>query len=227
MGAIGVILVATAAVSGVRLGRTGLLVLLAATLVSLATNLALLRDGGLSERNGYALQARTGLAMLDLAGDDAVPDYVPPVAIFSLGPHRYEAGRYLAAAERYGSVGLPLAEIEGAGLVVRELADRGLAGAKEIELTRGSGGAAAGACREYEGAEAAAGIELPRGGATLLAGGRGAPTVRVGRFAPPSVELGRLGPHGSATLRIAPDSYRRPWLISVAGARSVEVCALS
>ncbi len=226
MGAIGVILVASAAATRVRFTKPVLVVLFAATAVSLATNLELLRQAAAAQREVYSAKARAGFTMLELAADEVPPTYVPPLPAFRLNPPAYGAARYLAAADRYGSFGLPLAELGTASLPVREFADRTLVGAKQLELAPTPDDAATGSCRDHTAAEASAGIELPSGGATLIAKDSSPASVNLGRFAPPSETVGRLRGDRPATLSIKPDADPQPWTITVPAAGSVQVCAL-
>ena len=172
--------------------------------------------------------------MLELARDRVDPDFdaagsVPgsdsPLALVG-----GRAGTYLAVLDRYGSLGLPLPELERQSESVREDADRVLASALDLHLKPSPAAEAAERCRRFRtiapGGSTA--FELPAGGATIRARATAAAKVAVGRFASaPTAEVGSLSPGEQATLRIPPDSWPRPWHASVAGAKSVQVCRVS
>jgi hypothetical protein len=232
IGAVGLLLVVTDAARSVRFSKLGLVALFGACAISVATNAALLRDTAASVRNEYSTPARAQFAIIELARDHLDPESDPgstapaagPFSVFSTG-----AGRYLAAADRFGSLALPLDELERQDESVRQGADQVLADALELELQPSPSGEAARRCRRVRtrGAGEAIGFELPPGGAKLRARGPAAASLTVGRFASsPSAELGTLPPGKTATLAIPRDSSPKPWQASVTGTGSVEVCAL-
>jgi hypothetical protein len=218
MGAVGVLLVATDAARSVRFSRPGLAALFAAAAVSLATNLALLRDGSTATRDD-STEIRAQFAMLELARDHVDPDFSPGV----WSPINEGAGAYFTVVDRYGSLGLPLPELEREADSVRQSADAMLARALRLRLERSPSGGAG--CRELR---ETAGFELPPGGASLRATGADQSAVGVGRFADlPSLNVGRVSGGEWVTLRIPPDSSPRSWRASIEGAKSVEVCGVS
>jgi hypothetical protein len=138
------------------------------------------------------------------------------------------AATYFGVVDRYGSPAPSLSELERQGEDVRQGADRILASALGLRL-EASSSRPDGGCRRLRAEQPGApvGFELPRGGASLRVRAAGPAAVSLGRFATlESVEAGELSPGERATLRIPSDSSPRPWRASVAGASSVEVCAL-
>jgi hypothetical protein len=225
VGAVGVILVATDAARGVRFSRLGLVVLFAACAASLATNVALLRDGGAIFR-GYASESRAEFAMLELARDRVEPDFDPmdasPTGVFA------PAASYFEIVDRYGSPAFSLAEVEHQSPSVRATADRVLARALRLGIEPSSTrrGTDCESIRRTEPGEPL-GFELPVGGASIEAAGRGSGKVSLGRFADaPFAEVGSVSPGERAALRIPPDASPVPWGAAVSGVRSVEMCAL-
>ena len=232
-GAVVVLLVATDAARSIRFSRLGLAALFGVCAVSLATNVALLRDFGAHFRDAYSGPLRAQFAMLELSRGRVSPDYAPSA-------HREEiespvplpggrTGAYLRVVDRYGSLGLPLSELERKSEAVRGVADRTLASALRLHLERARIGGSAG-CSEHRSREPGGPIsfELPRGGASLRARGGAPSPVSLGRFASsPSAEVGTLAPGEGAVLELPRDSSPRPWIGSIAGASSVEVCAVS
>jgi hypothetical protein len=225
-GAVGVLLVATAAAQGLRFSRLGVLALFIGVVFSLATNIALMADGAAQTRNHRSPRARAYFTALELARGRVNPDFklVPEQATRVESP----APTYFEAADRYGSLALSLAELQQQREDVRQYADGVLVGAfglrPEASSSRPKGG-----CLRLGTAQAAApgGFELPRGGASLRVRGPSPADLTLGRFGDlPAVELGSLSPRQPATLRIPPDASPRPWRAAVAGASSVEVCAL-
>jgi hypothetical protein len=227
-GAVGVLLVATDAARSTRFTRIGLALLFAACAVSLATNIALLRDSAAQFRAGYSAPVRANLAMVELAREYVDPDLNPVADVRELSLGGIPAGPYLAAVDRYGSPAFSLAEVEGQSETVRQGADRVLAEALELRMTTSRRQLTPEGCRRiHSDAGGPIAFELPAGGATIRARPSVPAKVTVGRFADsPSVQLGTVGSGETGTLEIPPDGSPRPWRGSIAGAGSVEVCAL-
>jgi hypothetical protein len=226
MGAVGVLLVATDAARGIRFSKLGLGALFAACAISLTTNIALLRDAGASIRN-RSTAVRAELTMLELARGHVDPDFA---GITALGAFSFvaPAGPYYDVLDRYGSLGLSLAELESQPENIRQEADQVLASALDLGLSRSSA-RPAGECQRTASAPLDAPVifELPPGGASISTKGATSATVRLGRFGGfPSVEMGSLPTGGAAKLRIPPDSAPKPWVAAVTGTRSAEMCAL-
>jgi hypothetical protein len=229
LGAVGVLLVATAAAAGIRFSRLGLAALFAVTAFSLATNLAFLRDGGAFFRNEYSSPLRAQFAMLELARDRVDPNFDPKAALPDVSPQRVHTGAYLAGVDRYGSPAFSLSELERQADGVRHAADQILASALRLRLGPSRGRQPAGACRRLRGQPPGAPItfEVPAGGATMRARAVGPALVTVGRFgSSPSAGVGTLSSGETAQLRIASDASAKPWQASVAGATAVAVCGL-
>jgi len=225
-GSVAVLLVATDAARASRFSRAGLAALFIAALLSVATNLALLRDGAAWFRDLQSGRIGAEFAMLELARDRVDPGFDPVGIVPELVSVR--AAEYFATIDRYGSPAPSLAELERQGEDARESADQILARALALRL-EASSPRANGRCRRLNAveAEAPAGFELPRGGAMLRVQAPGPAALTFGRFGDlPSAELGSLSPRQPATLRIPPDASPRPWRAAVAGASSVEVCEL-
>jgi hypothetical protein len=209
------------------LSRFALAALFAAAAVSLATNLALLREGAASFRNGYTPLTRADFAMLELARGHVNPSFDPledpPVGGFVDSP----ASTYFAALDRYGSLALPLSELERQPESIRQGADQTLARALQLHLQTRQSGPPGGRCEELSssGAGETIGFQLPPGGAILQVRGAAPEPLLVGRFASsPTAEIGSLSPGRRATLAIPRDSSPRPWIGSITGPRSIEVC---
>jgi hypothetical protein len=224
MGAVGVLLVATDAARGTRFSKLGLAALFAACAISLATNVALLRDAGRSFRDS-STEARAQFGALELARGHVDPEFagITALGVFkSVAP----AGPYFDVLDEYGTLGLSLAELESQSESVRQGADRVLADALELRLEPSSA-RPAGECQRAVSTELGIIFELPAGGASISTAGGESAAVRLGRFGAPSVEMGSLPPDAAAKLRIPPDSSPKPWVAVVTGARSAEMCALS
>jgi hypothetical protein len=227
-GAVGVLLVAAAAASGIRFSRAGVVALFAAAAVSLATNLVLLRDGGSEFRNDYSAPLRANLAMVELARDEIRPGFnyragIPALSVSTA----LSAGEYLAASDRYGSLAFSLPELAAQPEAIRQRADRTLARALGLSLEPAPSRRRAGECRlvTADSAGGAIAFPLPPGGATVTVRGDAPGELRLGRFAAlPSVDVGALAPAQRVGVRIPTDASPTPWRASVTGASALEVC---
>jgi hypothetical protein len=226
-GAVGVLLVACAAASTIRFSRLGLVALFAAAALSIATNLAFLRDGGNQFRDGYSAPTRTQFAMIELAREHVAPEFNPAAAFPEQARAPSRAQTYLDVVDAYGSPAFSLAEVARQRESVRQFADDVLARALDLHLepTRSR---PAGDCEMVTADAPGTGIafELPPGGATLRADS--AAPLTLGRFADlPTAEVGALAPDQTSTLSIPTDSSPLPWRASAEGARSMRVCPVS
>jgi hypothetical protein len=225
VGAVGVLLAATAAAAPLRFSRLGLGALFAVTAISLATNLTVLREGAGAFRTSYAPTARAQFTALDLARGHVDPGFNPQAAVPDFSPVGSRADLYFAVADRYGTLGFSPDELARQGEGVREGADRVLAAALGLRLEPTSR-PPAGRCRTLRAASGQPiAFALPGGGATLRVESPAAGTLTVGRFGElPAVELGALQPGRASKLSIPRDASPLPWRASISGARSVAVC---
>jgi len=240
-GAIIVLMAAAACAAGLRWPRAALVSLYAVAACGFGVNLYLLHERGFEWRNGFSTEVKAGFAAVDLAGSHApatVSVRVPEGEEFAgvESPLNFifgsvgETGRqpvpaYLAAAERYGSIGYSLAEVRAASDPVRAQVDAALVSALELELRPGADVPTGASCRTAVAAgDGQARAELPRGGAVLEAKAGG--TVKLRRFAQGWwFKLGDLSPGKPAVLRIPADAAADPWWVSAA-TPSLRVCAL-
>jgi hypothetical protein len=223
-GAVLVLVVAAAALEGVRISRPALLAILAVGVLGVLTNIKQLDN---AERffSDYAPRARAALGAIEIADGSTSPDYRPEAQL-GLGdsvPAHFpvQAGPYLEAVDRFGSWAFSGTELLQQDAAIRESADRVLASAERLAL-RPSGGAPVGRCEELAGGRGAV-RELHPGQVSLQAS---APArVRLGRFAVGyPVDLGELRPGRPATLSIPRDAEARPWRIEIGGGTSTRIC---
>jgi len=225
-GAVGVLLIAVAAAAGMRFSTIGLAALFAVTALSLATNLAFLRDAGHLFRDQYSNQTRADFAAVELARDRVEPSFNPVSNVQALATTPSTAGRYLAAVDRYGSPAYTPAQLQRLPEGVRENADQVLAEALGIRTRASSSSDRAIECQRSSTA-APDGFELPPGGATLSVDAAAPVPLALGRFADvPAAETGEVTPGEPVAVSIPPDSSALPWRASATGARSVRVCPL-
>jgi hypothetical protein len=232
--------VAAGCLAGVRWSRAAIIGVYVVAISGLAVNLLLLRDGGTMLRSAYAVQAKAAFAGLDLAGENARPNFQPPpvpggqgVVPGNQSPLSFPfdaveeadgmpSERYFAAARRYGHLGYSLPELRASSDSVRAQADSILVAALGLKLSRGGSDRARGACRTF-GAGGASSAPLPRKGA-LFEEDMGGP-VELQRFARTWwVPIGSLKPGRPALLRIPTDQAPDPWRVSVGG--ELRICAL-
>ncbi len=222
-GSVGVLLVTAAASTRVLFSKPGLIGLFAVCAFSLATNLALLRDGGGAFRNDYSAPLRAELATLELARDQLAPDRLVALSQFEVVT---PASAYFDVVDRYGSPAFSPTELERQVEVVRVGADERLAALLDLHLEQSRDGPP-GPCRQLTASAAGAPLEfiLPPGGASIRAEG-GPANVAIGRFGAPSVDAGTFAPGEAGTLAIPPDSAPAPWRASVTGVSAIETCAV-
>jgi len=222
-GAVLVLLVAAAALAGVRFSRTAMIAIFAVGIVGVLTNVKQL-DNAEQYFRDYAPRARTALGAIEVARGVVSPDYRPaaqPKLAGSVPAHfPVQAGPYLEAVDRFGSYAFSVSDLLQQEPALREDADRVLASAEGLSLRPAAAAGHGGACEEVS---AAAARELPPGDYGLEAGE--AVEVRLGRFALDyPVRLGELSPQRPVTLAIPRDADARPWRIAVEGSGSARIC---
>ena len=232
MGSVGVLLVAAAAADSVRFSRLGLVALFGACAISLAANGTLLRDRSVVLRSVSATE-RAEFAMLELARPNVDPAFESAQALGTESPFALveaPASTYFGIVDRYGSLAIPLSELEREPESIRAYADRVLAAALALRLEPMPPPATSDGCtraRNADGGQTIA-LELPSGGASLRQHGAREVPVKLGRFAAgPAVEVGSLSAGDAAALTIPPDTSPTPWRASFAGATAVTVCPLT
>jgi hypothetical protein len=219
-GAVLALLVAVEALRDRQLSRRAIAVILCASALALAGNIALLRSAYPSLRS-YATSFRSQLTAIEVARRQVAPDFGPQTgyARFTIPEG---AGVYLSAVDRNGSFAYSVPDLLEQSEGDREGADATVAAAERIEL-------------------APAGPLRPQGGCqTLAANGTaslGPPgvilrspteaTVTLGRFADnPTVDLGALSAGRPYALRVPVDESTQPWRVAVAGKSPVTVCPI-
>lgn len=240
-GAVVVLMAAAGCAAGLRWPRATIVGLYAVAVSGFCVNLYLLHEGGFNLRNGFGTEVRAGFAAIDVVGERAQESFVARVPEgrdfagiesplnFVFGSVR-ETGRepvaaYLAAAERYGSLGYSLAEVQAASDSVRAQTDAVMVSALGLELRTATRPPAEATCRTAIAVgDGEARAKLPPGGAVLEAKGGGA--VKLRRFAHRRwLKIGELSPNEAAVLRVPVDRVPDPWWVSAA-TPSLRVCAL-
>jgi hypothetical protein len=216
---IAILLVAVEAFRGTRLGRRGVIVVYLVVAVSLATNIALLRDSSRQLRT-VATRTRTELSAFELAGGRIGPGSTAGL----LGARLRATGgqKYEEAVEQFGSPGFSLATLRAQAEGVREHADAVLADSFGLHLQPTS--TPPRDCRRVAGKPGEGTVfRVPSGGAVLRA--NGSPSeLRLRRFGSAfTVEAGTLEPGTPAALVLPSDSAPDPWYASTP-ASAVEVC---
>jgi hypothetical protein len=232
LGSVGVLLVAAAAAGWVRFSGLGLVALFGACAISLAVNGTLLRDRSAVLRNVSAME-QAEFAMLELARPEVDPGFNSGEALGTESPFSLiddPAAAYFGIVDHYGSLALPLSDLEFEPESIRAYADRALAAALALRLEPMSPPAATKGCtrvRTADGGQTIA-LELPSGGASLRPEGEREVPVKLGRFAAgPAAEVGSLSAGEAATLTVPPDASPTPWRASLTGATAVTVCPLT
>ena len=158
---------------------------------------------------------------------------------------KIEAGEYLEAVDEFGSPAYSARELFESPEAARATADRVLAAALSISLEprqtpaapgeapptligppealQGSGG---GCLQLDSSATSPPLLDLPPGGASLVAGPAGEFQVRLRRFSATTlpIDLGSLAAGTAAEIEIPTDRSKQPWKLSLDGAGPVKVC---
>ena len=218
-GALVVLIAAAWVAAGMRWRRSALVALFVVAAAGVFTNIALLRDnGGLNRFN--AIGQRAILAGIEIAGPNANPSYIPddgPQSITLAFQPEHATGAYLAAADRYGSIGYSPEEVRGLVDPFRELTDHSLVGALGLALTPSPGDVPREGCVELGPGPGATPLLELEPGQTLALESDQAAAVKVGRFAAtPSVDVGTAQPGELQTLTVPADQIPDPWHVSSA-----------
>ena len=239
-GAVVVLVVAVEAARGLRWSRGGLAALYVVALAGASVNLMLLHDGGAELRSNWAVPVAAAAVGVELAGTHGRSSFRPPdlppghSTVVGTGiassPFNFPfavvdrpADALRAAADRYGSLGFSVPQLEAEPEAVREEADLALVAALGIRARATPPNARPANCRTVSPPpEARPQAILPRGGATLF--GEDSRRIFVHRFAERGVYAGRFH-GGSAILDVPDDAVPVPWRVSVA-AGSLRVCQL-
>jgi hypothetical protein len=227
-GAVLVLLVAAAALEGVRVPRPATVAILVVGAVGVLTNLKQLDNAEQFFRD-YAPRARTTLGAIEVSRGAVLPTYRPtaqPQLAGSVPAHLpVQAGPYLQAVDRFGSYAFSAPELLQQDPALREAADRVLASAERLSLRPAAGAPAASTCDV-----------MPAGGSQERVLGFGLvwleasqpAKVRLGRFAADyPVDLGELTAGTPRSLWIPHDADARPWRIAIDGGRITRVCVSS
>jgi hypothetical protein len=222
-GVILLLLVALAAARGHSIGRGWLAALFAAAVTMAALNLLILQRAH-DFFHAYSTNARAQLAMLELAGSKANPDFNPGAATPAASSEwvLLRTADYLAGVARYGSPAETLADVRGASTPIRQRADQVLAAATGLTLRVSRSPRPGIACRTIAGRSLRSSFGLPVSGALVrAAGGSG---MALGRFASPSASAGLLGPGQWEALSLPSGRVGRGWSAAAPTARRLEVC---
>ena len=193
--------------------------------VALPTNLVRLFDGG-DHLAADAELTRGEFAMLELAGIEAEPGFVPgseedrvPGSSPYIGMN---TATYLQAAERIGSLADPLERIRAEDITLRQVDDLVLARALGLDLEPMPRPGVV--CRRVPASVGV--IAAPPKGVVIRAAG-GPVAVAVSRFVPgvPIVQLGRIGSGRWVRLELhGPDAAPDPWRVFFDG--PLRVCGI-
>lgn len=203
---------------GMGVTRGSSIAAIALVLLALPGNLFALRTNAASIRTSSA-KAKADLAVAELERANIDPDV--EISPSLLKP--VTAGRYLEFADRYGSLASTPDQLLAEPDAVRQWADIGLVRILGIRPVPDAGAEPSG-CSTARAVGGIVELTLPEGGALLRSSGSGELDLR--RFADSpyvdySLPAGRL-----TELSIPLDASSQPWVASIEGARSVQVCPI-
>jgi hypothetical protein len=223
-GAALVLLVAAAALDGVRIPRPAALAIVAFGVVGVLTNIKQL-DNAEQYLSDYAPRARAALGAIEVSRGAVATDYRPS-AETSLGsavPAHFpvEAGPYLEAVDRFGSYAFSATELLQQDPALRESADSVVASAERLSLHPASAPRGT-ACQEVAPGTQSV-WQLGAGDYRIVPDGPG--EVRLGRFASGfPVRLGELVAGKPVVLSIPRDADSRPWRLEISPGARATVC---
>ena len=220
---IAVLVVAVEAARGVRLQRRGTTILYAVAAMSVATNIALLRDNSRQFRDTTTLN-RSSLTAIEIAGRQHSAEL--PASLSAM-TGRLDDANYFDAARQFGSPAFSLAGLRTQSEITRARVDGILAESLGLRLRSGSTPSPSTPCRSFKGSPGrAVSFALPPGGAVLKAGGVSGP-VTLRRFSGIfTVQAGQPIPGEWTSLPVPSDSAPDPWYASTA-ATPITVCRLA
>ena len=230
IGAFFVLMILANLLQGVRLGRRALLLGAGATVLIVATNLVVLKQG----KNFFQDQTtltRADTAALEIARGTVDPEFaLTPEVAGTPSLIDISAGRYFEAADEYGSPAYTPAELAAAPALGRKQADAVLAQALPISVRTRLGAYAASAaagCVEAGGEAAVPEVMLAPGTTRIEVAPGPAAAFSLRRFATGEFPVKTEGaPGGSETLLTIPrDRARQPWYLQVEASQSVLVCS--
>lgn len=224
-GTMAVLLVGVEIARGTRPGAFVVAGVLAVAGIAVLSNLPRFREGR-QILDAYAQQARADMAVMELVGADAPPDFNPSVNAADVAPSALTlgVGSYLTVVGRYGSPALPPSDLPRQSEVIRERADALAARLLGVGVAPAPGGTWRG-CRTFSdtGPRSPLTIDIPPGGAILRVRSRSVVMLRWfgSRF---SVRAGRVEAMVPGLLRIPRAPVRTPWRARLPTAGAVSVC---
>lgn len=232
-GSMGLLLIGSDMLSGVRIPRAASVAALGVVVFSLAMNLVFLRDGATYVRN-YSDNIKADLAMLELADTTERSSSSPVEAIVPrssgsdvpnyllFGPDPEE---YLASAARYGSPAYTLPQLREQPPVTRNTADLALIDTYGLGIVPAPAPSSSRDCRESDTAGPPG--PIPPGGALVEAVGPDPVQIYLERFSDgPGVPLGSPLASGWSKIEIPRDAAPEPWKVVLPGGGSVRICPL-
>lgn len=227
-GAVMLLLVAVEALRGARSSRPVLAALVGLTALSVTVNVIHMREAR-TFLTAYTTNARSTLAMVELAGDNGSPTFRPGTDAKEASPFvPVTPEEYLMGVSNWGSLASTLSEVRGLPPVVRARADVVLVRALGLRLARAAPALPVGSCRTVgEGGRPAIG-SIQRGGAVLQAGGGNGGKVTLRRFGERfSASVGSVLRPGQRSLLLIPgDAAPDAWQLAVSRG-PLRVCALA
>jgi hypothetical protein len=212
---------------GVRLSRLGVTLVLAVAVAGVIGNLPRFKEG----RDGIVLhstRARAYTTVMDLAGANANPNFVPAVdapEVATAGVLYFSVAQYFELASRYDTFAYSLPELMSQDEEVRGGADVIAVDILRLHLKRVRRLPTHG-CKNFHTSEGGGYLDLPRGGAIVQSSD--ATPVALRRVADKLVvPLGKLDRGEPSRLEIPPDRAGIPWKLDVAGPLALTVCRLA
>lgn len=213
-GAVAVLLVATEAARHVRWSRPLVAVVCVAAGVSVAVNIAHVRQGGKWLR-AYSDDARAQFTALELLPRiDANQDYRPTGGVFAFTA--VDPDSYRSAIDRVGPLGFSVPELEAQPEDVRASVDRALAEASGVSVRPGRHAPGSSSCRSLRPDDDTGVVPIDDIGGGLALRSPTRAQVLAGRFASiPATPIGTLSPNRWSTVSVPTDDLPGSWDVAV------------
>jgi hypothetical protein len=224
IGAILVLMIAAELFRGQKVGRGALAAIFAVLAIAVPSNVNYL-DQAYRVYKGISDTERADLAALELARGTVEDGFQLTEDIAQTAYVGVVAGPYFSAIDAFGSPAFSEAELAEAPAEARRAADTVLAAALGLRVDPAAAPPDGAACSTVQVDREGAVVDLPPGGAVVVAPADAPVSLRLRRFADVfGIGAGELAGGGAERIVIPPDLSSRPWQLQLTGTGTARVC---